>query len=463
MKKLYQAIYKATEYLFYLFLVILPFQTRWIFRPAELNGGYFEYGTASLYFSDVYMVSLLFLILILRYFENIGKVNYFSIKKTKIESLWLLIGGFEMVVFISCLLSSNMFISFYAYTKIILGITIFWIYSNLNYSKRKLIWFLLASLFIQSVLGISQFKTGLSPASTILGMAEHNALTPGISVVEAGGDRFLRAYGSFDHPNIFGGFLVLSLLILFLYFIASPGIFFQSSVDKNRSVQAERDSVNFYRKKYTAAFFIVCVLLAETVLFFTFSRAAWISFVVGLAIFLILSVIRRDLLIQKKVLYIILFSGILFYSLYFPYNNLVSARFFQSGRIEQKSINERINFFGEAKDVISDKWLTGIGVGNYTNYIYEELDDSWSSWQYQPVHNVFLLVWAELGIFGLLFFIGIIQVFFSRQIHKLRNKKSYKVYGLAILIPLVIFLMMDHWLWTLNFGVLWFWLVLGLL
>ena len=52
---------KIIEYGFYLFLFILPWQTRWIIVPGEINEGYFEYGTYSLYGSDILLIILLFL------------------------------------------------------------------------------------------------------------------------------------------------------------------------------------------------------------------------------------------------------------------------------------------------------------------------------------------------------------------------------------------------------------------
>ena len=78
----------------------------------------------------------------------------------------------------------------------------------------------MAGAFLQACLGIYQFFTQSSFACKWLGMASHNAQDLGVSVIETlSGERWLRAYGGLDHPNIFGGFLCFSILILISFFI----------------------------------------------------------------------------------------------------------------------------------------------------------------------------------------------------------------------------------------------------
>ena len=75
---------------------------------------------------------------------------------------------------------------------------------------------------------------------------------------------------------------------------------------------------------------------------------------------------------------------------------------------------------------------------------------------YQPVHNVFLLIWAEIGIIGLLFFIGLLLCVI--------NKKGSKnlIVSMPLLAAMIMIFLFDHWWWSLHFGVLFFWLVLGI-
>ena len=48
----------------YLLVFLLPLQTRWIVRPGVLNGGYFEYGTISVYGTDVLLIIILLVFII---------------------------------------------------------------------------------------------------------------------------------------------------------------------------------------------------------------------------------------------------------------------------------------------------------------------------------------------------------------------------------------------------------------
>src|SRR3989344_9423215 len=52
------------NYLLLLFLFLLPWQTRWIYQPAMLNGGFWEYGTQSFYGTEIllWLIVILFLI-----------------------------------------------------------------------------------------------------------------------------------------------------------------------------------------------------------------------------------------------------------------------------------------------------------------------------------------------------------------------------------------------------------------
>ena len=50
---------KVGEVLLYLLVFLLPLQTRLIIRPGMVNFGYLEYGTISLYVTDIILVVLL--------------------------------------------------------------------------------------------------------------------------------------------------------------------------------------------------------------------------------------------------------------------------------------------------------------------------------------------------------------------------------------------------------------------
>ena len=59
---------KIIEYLFYFFIFLLPWQTRWIFHDSLIGGEIYEYGRLSLYGFDVVFIILLFCHLIKKIF-----------------------------------------------------------------------------------------------------------------------------------------------------------------------------------------------------------------------------------------------------------------------------------------------------------------------------------------------------------------------------------------------------------
>ena len=131
--------------------------------------------------------------------------------------------------------------------------------------------------------------------------------------------------------------------------------------------------------------------------------------------------------------------------------DLFSPRINTKTRLEEKSITERTTGYNEAILVINKNIFFGIGFGNYSNSL-NKLKAGYASWYYQPVHNAFLLICAEIGLIGLLFFLSLLMHCF--QINK-------NTTNMALIFPIVSSLMLDHWLWSLHFGILLFWVILG--
>jgi len=51
----------------------------------------------------------------------------------------------------------------------------------------------------------------------------------------------------------------------------------------------------------------------------------------------------------------------------------------------------------------------GVGAGNFTLVMSEYSDIKLLPWNYQPVHNIFILAFAELGFFGGVILISLIM------------------------------------------------------
>ena len=437
---------KLTEYGLYLLVFLLPLQTRWIIRSGKLNGGYFEYGTISLYATDIILLAVL-LLFVIDLFKNKKTPNYklhSSNEYKQITNFLIILAGLELTVFISCCFADNKLIAFYKYAWFLLGIGFFLLIAKANYSRLKLLSGFFLGIFVSASLGIWQFLNQNSFANKWLGIAKHDPSVSGVSVVEAIGnlglgERWLRAYGTLDHPNMLGGLLAIGA-------IAAVITIARLAETKNTKIIA-----NYSYILFTLYFLLSTIIVA---LFFTFSRAAWLAFAVSLFAILIITLIKKDRFKQIQILKIILVSGILAFILFTNFQNLVLTRVKGESRLEQKSNIERLESNKAAIDMFRDNWLIGVGMGNYTTEL-AKINPDRPAYFYHPAHNVYLLIAAEIGIFGIALFLYLI-LYISHYI-----LKSGKIYKIPLIISLIILLTFDHWLWSLHFGVLFLFFIFG--
>ncbi|RLC38614.1 hypothetical protein DRH27_01835 [Candidatus Falkowbacteria bacterium] len=450
-------INKTIEYGLYLLVFLLPIQTRWIIKAGELNNGYWEYGTLSLYGTDILLMAILVMFLFYRFKtkkleirnwksgnkENKSQITNYQLPITKI---WWLIAGLELMVFISIFVAADKTVAIYGYLRFLLGVGLFWLVISASFNKIKLIYSFLAGIALQALLGIYQFFSQSGFAAKWLGLAAHNPADLGVSVVETlDGTRWLRAYGGLDHPNVLGGLLVVGILLVIAAVIKMKkankfSIFnFQFSIFKQFSI------------------FNAIIVILVIGLFITFSRGAWLGLVVGLLAFLIINIYKKKLKAQKITLQIILILSITVFILSNIYSDLVLTRFSDNARLEIKSNTERIESLETARDLIKSNFFFGVGIGNYTNTVEQEIISGQPAWFYQPVHNFFLLVFSEIGVFGLIFMLWLISYMLVKSF------KKVEYINLALILAILIMMLVDHWYWSLHFGVLFFWLISGLI
>ena len=495
---------RTIEYGLYLLVFLLPLQTRWIIKPGVLNNGPWEYGTYSLYGTDILLIAVLLLFVIYRFFD---------VSNFKFQISNLLIFGLVLASGVSVWFAADRTLALYKFGWLIMGVGLYWLIRRAGYDRARLVWSLILGVSLQAGLGIWQFLSQATFSSKWLGLARHLSGDLGTSVIEAVGadgigERWLRAYGGLDHPNMLGGVLAVAILLLIGEIIRLGKVNFRFSIFDFRIVKkfqisdfppkadqprADKFQIKSGINKMGAIKISQWLMLPvfTTGLFFSFSRSAWLALGVGLAVMAGLAMVGRNLKLQRGLAEIILAMGILSLILFSQYQNLIVARLGGQSRLEIKSNSERLASYQESWQVIKNNWLLGAGLGNYTlaGYNakmkicetaeygtvdiarnYEKANQECqkiSGYYYQPAHNVFLLVWAETGGVGVLFFAIMIIYAFVRL---LRLQPQFKKLGLdprndsgaVILIALIVLMSLDHWLFSLHFGVLFFWLTLGL-
>ncbi|MBL8162658.1 MAG: O-antigen ligase family protein, partial [Anaerolineae bacterium] len=270
-------------------------------------------------------------------------------------------------------------------------------------SARAVVGALIVGLVWNSLLAFGQAGVQGSLGLFTLGEFWIPPGVSGTSVVEADGVRWLRPYGILPHPNILAGFLVIGLLA------ASSWLF-------SRRIW----------KWYAGT---VIVLFGLWALLLTFSRAAWLGLAAGGAfvIVLIVSVLLRtrhsspqpeitsasaDNSVYSRrtdlsralpqiaaTVACALIVATVFALVFHPF--LVARTGITEEGVEQRSISDRIIFTNIAADAIRSAPLLGVGLGNFPWFAQRELNKTDFDLRGQPVHNIYLSAWSELGAIGL--------------------------------------------------------------
>ena len=437
MKKNWQKLFEGIiKWSVYLFVFLLPWQTKLIIKPAGNN-----FNEISFYASHLLLVVVLLFFLSYRSFNK----NY----QEKAHFIWYCLAGFSFFVFLSFFFAPDQVLSFYKYIIIMLGFGLFYLlqegikrpaYGEAILDKGRLIFVFLSSIFFHVLLGIYQFLNQKAFAFKYLGLASHYPENVGVSVIETLSGRWLRAYGGFDHPNIFGGVLAITI-ILASYLLA-----------KKKLIRTKKETVE-------SIFLFVFYFFSLLALIFSFSRSAWLALLVGLISLFIIFLIKKEKWALGRLVVLLFFSVVLSGVVYFSYQDLFFTRVNAEGRLEEISLNERRLQIVEVGAVLRDKWLFGTGVGNYTTFLAgKDLEMNGfkkADWDYQPVHNSFLLLWSESGLLALFFFLS----FFIALWH--RSSKDF--FSWSLLLPLILLMFFDHWLLSLPFGIIFLFFVFGLI
>lgn len=382
-------------------LILLPWQTRW-FREGPFLGGWpWEAGRWSVYLS--WLPILIVIAMNARWLWTRGKQR---------PGIAVLIG------FLSAFVFFTIFFSVYRPAAIqwwvegfFLGV--FSVVLMARVAREKLIAWIVYAIFPHALLGVLQSIVQFVHPSKWLGIALQDPLVPGVSVIETEGRRWLRAYGGFPHPNILGGWLVLG-------------------------VGAVLSGIE-YRVLRVSIFWHLGLALMSFCLVLTFSRSAWLAFVVLLMMQAIRvfryqkecfpSFLRGLLVVLVAVSVVVIWR--------WP---LLVTRTSSATRLEQRSLDERAVGWKYGIQLFQHHPWFGIGPrGMGFALIQENIAPS----NQPPVlpHNVPLLILNELGVIG-----GLIFCFFIFLILRIFHPRFF-VFG-SYLLPFLVISLFDHYLWS---------------
>jgi len=357
---------KIYRLFFQVFIFFLPTQLAFHFWPTWtfVFGIRVDFLSPSIYLTDVLVVILFVMAQI-----SDRKELLVFLTKYKFYILTLLLLAVSNIIF-----SISPSESFYKWIKFTEFAFIAYYFSKqkiLSTTSTIKILFVSASAF--SLIGILQFIKGgtLGGILYFLGERTFYLNTPGIALVAINGVNHLRAYSTFSHPNSLAGFLGVVLILALI----------------NRNLQNSK-------LKITALIISsICFLL-------TFSLSSYVGIMVVIFFYFISG---------KEKLFKTLGTSFLFLSivlsLLLP---LTSSFILEKFSAIPQNLSQRLDLAVISGKLISQKFFLGEGLGTFIVAAPRLL---------QPVHNIFLLVFAETGLAGLLFFCFLFyKVFFKNPL-----------------------------------------------
>jgi O-antigen ligase len=472
---------------FYGFLITFTLTIRKVLSFYPIRGQFNEYTGIYLYLSDIFLVfTLIFWVITILCNKQRELSIYKTLFNASSKPLIFLPLLFVAWSFISVFWSQNTSLALFKSFKL-LEFYLLYIYIMHGFSPfrkgglRGICKIIIILGFIQAIICIIQFALQHSIGLFWLKESLISTDLPGVAKIIFNGHKFIRAYGLFPHPNILGGFLVFSILITLTY---------------KRMFHMEHRSINKSAWNIDIAKILpLFIIILITGLILTFSKSAILGLLVGLAYMFYNNVNLK--IISKRYLgqllkYSLVIALILIFLVILTKPDLQS--FFV------KSLNERVLYLDVSRETILTNPVTGIGIGQFVLNMQNFKNLDLETWQFQPVHNVFLLIWAELGIVGLFVFI----IFLWKLFHPRRNVPRGTFYGVSveefknkyyseqsvseieesipirsldqdrddnqfesliyfkpILIAFILIMLFDHYFWDIQQGQIMLWMIMG--
>jgi O-antigen ligase len=227
------------------------------------------------------------------------------------------------------------------------------------------------------------------------------------------------------HPNILGGFAFLALL-------GPAGLFFIGDKTKHPS--------------------LILLCLGIILVGLTFSRSAWLALVA----FMVIIILKAKYFERGKFFLLIAAVGLTILLTLYPIRDMVFTRISGSTvATETISTLGRSWLVEQALNVIRQHPWTGVGIGSF---VIELSNTAVKGAPIEPVHDVFLLATAELGVIGLILMVGL---FISIALGIFRSKSPQAILAGAAVTGLGVISLFDHYLWTIAPGRVMLGLALG--
>jgi O-antigen ligase len=480
-------INKLRNYIFLLLIFLIPAQLGRHFWPewSLVNGLRIDYLSPTIYATDV-LILFLFLFSLPFFFLSFPsllwrdrlqresrliiqslkfKVQNYSAKfKVSVAVVFVLL----FAIFINNINPLSV-IKLFKILEIFIFAYLVKIYVNKE-NYRQFIFVLSLSMLFQSFLAIAQFFNhgSLNGIFWFFGERNFSSGTPGIANASINGNLILRPYGTLPHPNALAGFLLIGIILL-LNFLSMQA---QSSKFKVQNYRSKfKISKQFSNLTIQQWFYIGVIVISSLALFLTLSRVA-ILLLVGFMLFhfirrgrppgrpaFIGGQTRRFVPTKLTIVIVVISIAIVSYLLFPRFSSIFTE--------DSESFVKRVDQTKIAVQMIKDHPLIGVGLSRYLVELPNYLKGA-SFRDYQPAHNVFLLILVEMGIVGffLLCTLGLTQIMSRltqiKNMLKNSNGAMEQWSNVFIVFVVVVISLFDHYFYTIQQGNLMIGLLLGL-
>jgi len=241
-----------------------------------------------------------------------------------------------------------------------------------------------------------------------------------------------RVCSTFDNPNVLGEYLVLLIPI-------AMALIWKSKTNGQKTI------------------YCGLLLALGACLIFTWSRGAWLGVFLALVVFLLVMDKRWSLLAVL---------GICLIPMLLSSDSAIANRLLSIGNTTDTSTAYRVSIWRASGTMLKDFWLSGIGPGSDAfSMIYPKYALAGANFALHS-HNLFMQLWVETGICGILSFFAMIIAFirqsFALPVYRGRNRMSPAV-AIALAAGLLGFLfqgLTDN-VWYNYKMVLLFWIILA--
>ncbi len=375
------------------FFIVSQLGKHFFFTFSYLSGIRIDYLAPTIYFIDILSLPLLFFSL-KKFIEQLGLIKKWVTKNILFTSFFILL----LAINFAFSLSKPLWL--YGFARLLQFTLLFFffrLYRNKKVVYSPLVWGLFLGACFELVLSLLQLslRHSLQGWWYYLGERSFSIFTPGIAKAYFLGKEFLRPYGTFSHPNSLGGFY----LLIYVFILT------QSRIS------------NVFLKR-------LFLFVTSALVLISFSRTAIVVYVGINLLYVIWNGITCKTCFLAKISIAIV---------------LITFTLGITGDIN--SLQKRTDFFQKSLSIIALKPFTGTGIGSYL-IAQHNYPQKFSTFFEQPVHNIFLLEIAQLGIPLTLLFGALIYMIMKNHIWKIH-----------IIFPILVVLLtgsVDHYWFTLQ-------------